>query len=315
LFPPEGSAPTAGVRTVFLGSSQFAVTVLEALAQSSHRPSLVVTPPDRPKGRGLKLAPPPAAEASRKLGIELVQSGNVNDASTLAAIESVEPGALAVCEFGQLIARPLLERWPMLNVHPSLLPRWRGAAPIERALLAGDERTGVTIFKVVEALDAGPIALQRPEPIEPDDDYATLAQRLAELGAKLLVEALDLLESDRLELTPQPEAGATYADKIDPAERRLDPAEGALQLERRVRALAPHVGTYLQLGGGERLGLRRATPSQSRLAAGKLAVDDGRLLLGCGDGTLELLEVIPPGKRQMSAADYLRGRRQPPSLA
>ena len=148
------------MRTVYLGSSDFAVEVLKALAASPHAPELVVTPPDRPKGRGRRTAPPPAASAALELGIPLLQAERVNDDEPLAAIEGASPEAIAVCEFGQLIREPLLSRYLMLNVHPSLLPRWRGAAPIERALMAGDDSTGVTIFKLTEGLDSGPMALQ-----------------------------------------------------------------------------------------------------------------------------------------------------------
>ena len=160
-----------------------------------------------------------------------------------------------MCEFGQLIREPLLSRYTMLNVHPSLLPRWRGAAPIERALMAGDPVTGVTIFQLEEGLDSGPVALSRAEAILPGDTRGTLSERLAALGAALLIEALDQAEAGALELRPQPEEGVTYAEKIDPAERRLDPARPASELERIVRAFTPGIGAYLELEDGERLGV------------------------------------------------------------
>ena len=162
------------MRTVFLGSSGFAVVVLGALATSPHAPVLVVTPPDRPQGRGRKLASPPAALAARDLGIPVFQAESVNSPEALAAIEEAAPEGIGVCEFGQLIREPLLSHDLMLNVHPSLLPRWRGAAPIERALMAGDAVTGMTIFKLTEGLDSGPMAMQRAEPIQPDDTRGTL---------------------------------------------------------------------------------------------------------------------------------------------
>jgi methionyl-tRNA formyltransferase len=195
----------------------------------------------------------------------------------------------------------------MLNVHPSLLPRWRGAAPIERAIEAGDEETGVTIMRPTAEFDAGPICLQRAEPIQPDDDYGSLAKRLAALGGELLVEALDTQPAFR----EQPEQGVTYAEKIEPGDRLLDPAKPADELERRVRALTPHIGAYVETGDGERLGVRRAT-----LAAGLYDVDpgtleerDGTLLYGASQGVLELLEVQPAGKRPMDAQAWLRGNR------
>jgi methionyl-tRNA formyltransferase len=307
------------MRTAFLGSSAFAVEVLTVLLDSSHRPSLVVTPPDRPKGRGRKLAPPPAAVAARELEVDLLQTASVNGDEELAAIAHHEPEAICVCEFGQLIKEPLLSRYLMLNVHPSLLPRWRGAAPIERALMAGDTETGVTIFKIGEGLDSGPMALSAPEPVLGDDTAGTLAARLAPLGGKLLVEALDRAEAGTLELVEQTEDGATYAHKIQAEERQLDPARPAVELERTVRALAPHIGAYLVLPGGERLGVRvatadaAATPSgQANIAPGDLRVLEGRLLLGSSDGVLELVEVQPPGKRPMAAGDFLRGHSLSP---
>jgi methionyl-tRNA formyltransferase len=305
------------MRTVFLGSSAFAVQVLKTLSDSPHRPSLVVTPPDRPKGRGRKVGSPPAALAATELGLELLQTANVNDQQALAAI-GIDPQVVCVCEFGQLIREPLLSRGLILNVHPSLLPRWRGAAPIERALMAGDSETGVTIFKITEGLDSGPIALSAVEPIRPGDTAGTLSARLARLGGELLVAALDRAQAGTLELVEQSDEGATYATKIEPKERRLDPSRPAVELERVVRALTPHIGAYLALEGGERLGISAAESAETELARselelapGELRALDGRLLVGCSSGALELTEVRPPGKRTMSSAEFLRGYELP----
>ena len=231
------------MRTVYLGTSPFAVTVLERVARSDHRPLLVVTRPDRRRGRGRRVAPPPVAESARRLGIELLQPESVNDDESRAAIAAASPEAVLICAFGAFIREPLLSAHPMLNVHPSLLPRWRGAAPIERAIEAGDRETGVTI-----------------------------------------------------------------AAKIEAGDRVLDPAREAAFLERRVRALTPHIGAFVLLPGGERLGVRRARVSDSPPPPpSEFAVDGGRLLFGCVDGALELLEVQPAGGRPMDAAAYLRG--------
>jgi methionyl-tRNA formyltransferase len=299
------------VRTVYLGTSTFAVDVLGALAASPHRPQLVVTPPDRPQGRGRKVAPPPVARAARGLGLELHQAETVNDERSVARVEQAAPDMICVCQFGQLIKEPLLSRFTMLNVHPSVLPRWRGAAPIERAVMAGDDVTGVTIFQITAGLDSGPIALIRHEPIRPDDTAGTLGARLAPIGAQLLVEALDQAEAGALDLTEQPEEGVTYADKIDPAERRLDPGRRASDLERIVRALTPAIGAYLELEDGARLGIEVARAVDGDLAPGQLAAIGGRLILGCGGGALELMRVKPAGGRAMDAADFLRGHRVP----
>ncbi len=302
------------MRTVYLGTSQFAATVLLRLADSPHRPRLVVTPPSRPRGRGRHTSPPPAAAAAAELGLEVLETANVNEPAARDRIAAATPEIAAVCAFGQLIADPLLSELPMFNVHPSLLPRWRGAAPIERAILAGDETTGVSVMRVTSGLDSGPVALQESTPIDPAEDCGELAGRLALLGGELIVRALDLHAAGRLELTEQDDSAATYADKIDPAERRLDPGRTAVELAATVRALNPHVGTYLELEEGGRLGVRRATAADGELAAGTIAAD-AELVLGCAEGILRLEVVQPPGGRPMPAADYLRGHPPPPRVA
>ncbi len=295
------------MRTVYLGTSEFAAAVLRRLAESSHRPSLVVTRPDRPRGRGRKLSPPPVADAARELGIPLDQPESVNGESALETIAAARPEAVCVCAFGALITEPLLSRWEMLNVHPSLLPRWRGAAPIERAIMTGDEATGVSIMRVGEGFDDGPVCSQETEPIGPRDTYGTLAERLEELGAELLVRTLD----ERPACVAQDEALVTYAHKISSADRDLMPARTAVELERVVRALTPHIGAYVSLGDGTSLGVidARALP-EGGPPEGEVSFDGPVPVLGCASGALELLTVQPPGRRPMSGEDYLRGRRR-----
>jgi methionyl-tRNA formyltransferase len=299
------------MRTAFLGTSDFAVAVLRRLADSPFRPALVVTPPDRPRGRGRRLAAPPAADAARELEIELLQTESVNRPDAVERVRSAAIELAIVCAFGQLIRAPLLDELEMLNVHPSLLPRWRGAAPIERAIMAGDERTGVTIMGVTEGLDSGPIALQEAIPIARTDDFEALSGRLAELSGELMVRALELRGEGRLELSEQDDALATYAEKIDSAERRLDPARPAIELDRAVRALTPHIGAYLELDGAGRLGVRRAGPLEAGPPRGELQALDGALVMGCGRGALRLEVVQPPGKRPMPVDAYLRGHGVP----
>jgi methionyl-tRNA formyltransferase len=292
------------VRTVYLGTSDFAATVLRRLADSPHAPALVVTRPDAPRGRGRRLAAPPVADAARELGIEVFQPERVNEESTLAHVVAVEPEAVVVCAFGALIQEPLLSAWPMFNVHPSLLPRWRGAAPVERAIMAGDAETGVSIMRLTEGLDSGPVCLAAAEPIGPEDDYGALAGRLEVLGGDLLVRALD----ESPPFTEQDEAGVTYAEKIGPDDRSLDAAaRPAAELERVVRALHPHIGARF----GD-LGVHRARVADGTgPAPGTLARDGERLLLGTPDGALELLTVQPPGGKPMDAAAYVRGHDVP----
>jgi methionyl-tRNA formyltransferase len=296
------------VRTVFLGTSEFAVAVLHRLADSEHAPQLVVTRPDRPRGRGRKLAAPPAAEVARELGIEVVQPASVNDQAALAAIAAVEPDVVCVCAFGGLIKEPLLSAYRMLNVHPSLLPRWRGAAPIERAIMAGDELTGVSIMKVSAGLDSGPVCTQRTEPIRPEDTYLTLSARLARLGGELLVQAL----TEDPSCTEQDESLATYAEKIGPEDRRLNPSREAVELERVVRALTPHVGAFIELQDGLRLGVSdaRALPDDAGPAGQLTITEAGGPVISCRHGGLELIRVKPPGRTEMSGPEWVRGHRR-----
>jgi methionyl-tRNA formyltransferase len=245
----------------------------------------VISRPDSPQGRGRKLTSPPTVAIARELGLETYQPGSVNSDEALARIEAAAPDALIVCAFGALIKEPLLSRYPILNVHPSLLPRWRGAAPIERAILAGDTETGVSIIRLTAGLDSGPVGLQERIPIGPEDDYGTLAARLEQLGGELLVRALD----EQPAYSEQDESGATYAEKLTAEDRRLDPSEPPAVRARRVRALSPHIGAYVEQPDGSRLGVWEA-----RAAGDKL----------------ELLTVQPPGKRPMAWAEYERGHRR-----
>ncbi len=269
----------------YLGTSDFAAAVLRRLAATPHRPALVVTRPDRPRGRGRRLAAPPVAEAARELDLPLAQPEDVHSLD-LAGHDQV-----VVCAFGALIREPLLSHPQLLNVHPSLLPRWRGAAPIERAIMAGDRETGICIIRLVAELDAGPVCLHVAEPIRPDDTFGTLSARLEELGAALLVRTIE----EAPPCTEQPADGVTYAEKIGPDDRTLDLTRPAAELERAVRALQPHVGARIELADGSFLGVRAARPT--------------------ADGRLELLEVQPPGGRPMAYADYARGHGPVPGVA
>jgi len=294
------------VRTVFLGTTSFAAGVLRRLSDSEHRPLLVVTRPDRPRGRGRRLGSPPVAEATRELGIALDQPASVNDEQARSRIAAAAPEAVCVCAFGALIREPLLSDYLMLNVHPSLLPRWRGAAPIERAIMTGDERTGVSIMRVTAGLDSGPVCAQTAEPIGPADTYGSLAPRLEQLGGELLVRTLD----GRPPCTEQDESLATYAEKITAQDRKLDPARPAAELERTLRALTPHIGAHVELDDGSLLGVREARVLDSGPSPGAVSVDGPRPVLGCGEGALELVVVQPPGRQEMTGEEYLRGLRR-----
>jgi methionyl-tRNA formyltransferase len=297
------------MRTVYLGTSDFAAAVLDRLAAGSHRPQLVITRPDARRGRGQKVGPPPVAERARALGLDVIQPADLHAPEVLDAIAAAEPDALVVCAYGVLVKEPLLSDYEILNVHPSLLPRWRGAAPVERAIMAGDAETGVSIMRLTEGLDSGPVCLAETEPIRPDDDYGTLAARLMERGGEALVRALD----ERPPFAEQDEAGVTYAHKIEARDRALDPTRAPEEVERVVRALRPHIGARLPLPDGSFLGVLAATADGETLApaGGRLRTDGDRLLLDCNGGALELTEIQPPGGRPMRAADWLRGRPDP----
>ena len=297
--------------TVYLGTSDFAAAVLERLAGSAHRPTLVVAPPDRRRGRGRRTGSPPVAEKARELGIELLQAADVNEPEALERIRAANPDAVAVCAFGQLIREPLLSEFEMLNVHPSLLPRWRGAAPIERAIMARDRQTGVCVMRLVAALDAGPVALRAELPLGCNEDFEAVSAKLSGLGGDLLVEALDRHAAGTLAFEEQGEEGVTYAEKIAPEERRLDPNRPADELAATVRALTPHVGAYLETAGGERLGVRRARAVDVSVKTGTVKAEWGVLLVGCCRGALRLELVQPPGGKPMPVDAYLRGHPLP----
>jgi methionyl-tRNA formyltransferase len=263
-------------RIAVAATAPFGARVLERLA-AKHEIALLLTRPDKPRGRGRRLAPTPAKEAAERLGIPVAQPVRLD--------ESVELGAetIVVCAYGLLIPDSLLSRALWLNVHPSLLPRWRGAAPVERALMAGDTRTGVTIHRTTAELDAGPIAAQEAFEIGPDDDAAAVYTRATEVAARLLDS---VLANPRFE--PQPSEGVTYAEKITAADRELDLALPPGELVNRIRALSPHIGA-------------RAVVDGRPLVIWKARVAE--------DGSLELLEVQPEGRRRMPYAEYLRGVR------
>jgi methionyl-tRNA formyltransferase len=261
-------------RIAVAASAPFGADVLERLARE-HEVAQLLTRQDRPRGRGRRVGATPAKETAERLGIPVTQPARLD--------ESVELGAdtVVVCAYGLLIPNVLLDRALWLNVHPSLLPRWRGAAPVERSVMAGDEETGVTIHRTVEALDAGPVAAQRAVPIAPEDDAGDVYAHAAEVAAELLNDVLAQAEPH---FEPQSEDGVTYAEKIGPEDRELDPGAPAAELVNRVRALSPHIGARL----------------------GELIVWHARVE---EDGSFEPVEVQPPGGRRMPYDAYLRGRR------
>jgi methionyl-tRNA formyltransferase len=269
------------VKLAVAATAPLGAAVLEGLA-ARHEVELLVTRPDRPRGRGRRPGPPPAKETAARLGIPVEQPERLDRLPADAPV-------VVVAAFGALIPPELLAERLWLNVHPSLLPRWRGAAPVERAIMAGDRETGVTIHRTTEELDAGPIAAQRQFPIGPADDAGAVYERAAAVALELLDEALP-----RPTFRPQPDEGVTYAEKIGPRDRELDWSRPPEEIVNRVRALAPHIGAW-GVVEARRLVVWRA----------RAAREDSVLLVG----GVELLDVQPEGRRRMTAAEYLRGRR------
>lgn len=298
------------MRTVYLGTSNFAAAVLRELAATPHRPSLVITRPDRPRGRGRRMQSPPVALTAKDLGLELIAPEKLHDQEVLDQIAAAKPDFLCVCAYGVLIKAPLLDKYELLNVHPSLLPRWRGAAPLERAIMAGDSHTGVSIMRIGAGLDSGPVYMQTEVEIRGDDDFATLSSRLEPLSAQLLIKTIE----EHPDPKAQDEDQVTYADKIEAQDRLLDSRRSASELERQVRALRPHVGARLALPDPiGYLGVWEAQvtdPASDEKAT--ISCDGKRLIVNTAAGGLELLEVQPAGGKRMSVKDWLRGR---PELA
>ncbi len=307
------------MRNVYLGTSDFAATVLSKLLDSPHAPSLVVTRPARPKGRGKKLQDPPVADLANERGIPVFQPESVNDEEATERILAEKPEAITVCAFGAIVKEPLLSAAPSFNVHPSLLPRWRGAAPLERAIQAGDKFTGVTIMQLVEELDAGPMCAQERFVIRDADNFGMIAPHLAEIGGRMLVSALSLADAGGVEWRDQldghEESEITYAEKILREDRVLQPrSSSAIELDRTIRALTPHIGAIFETAGGDPLRVEEAKVTDRTLEPGAAAAEDGRLFIGTTDMTLELLRVRPAGGKTMDVESFLRGNDAPEVL-
>lgn len=287
--------------------------MLRGLVEGGIGVPVVVTQPDRPAGRRRHPTPPPIVPVAAELGIPLLQPERVADA--LPALRAATPAVGVVCAYGQLLPAEILDLCLWLNLHPSLLPRWRGAAPIERALMAGDGRGGVTVMQTVAALDAGPLAACAEFPIGDDDDAGTLAERALERGIPLLIEAVRAGHANRLAVEPQAQDGITYAAKITRADRLLDPAAmSADEARNHVRALRPDYGALLALDG-QPVTVWRAEIATTDVASGDVVVADAALTVGFAGGAIEIREIQSPGRRPLPVADWLRGLRQPPTRA
>jgi methionyl-tRNA formyltransferase len=306
------------LRIAFAGTPAFAAAALERLLAAGFDVPLVLTQPDRPAGRGMKLQPSAVKALAQARGIAVAQPRNLRldgrwpdeAAAARAALAAVRPEAMVVAAYGLILPAWTLELPPRgcLNIHASLLPRWRGAAPIQRAIEAGDAATGITIMQMDEGLDTGAMLLVEREPIHADDSTATLHDRLAALGGRLIVEALELAACGSLAAQPQPAEGVTYAHKIEKAEAAIDWSQPAAVIERRVRAFDPFPGASFGLDG-EMVKLWRAAPAEGAGPAGMvLDAGAGVLRVACGVGAIDLLQLQRPGGRRVGVRDFLTGR-------
>lgn len=298
---------------VFAGTPEFAAEHLKALLSSNHKVVAVYTQPDRPAGRGRKLTPSPVKTVAVDAGLPVYQPSSLKSADAQTELAAIGADILVVVAYGLLLPQAVLDtpRLGCINVHASLLPRWRGAAPIHRALLAGDARTGVTIMQMDIGLDTGAMLLKAECAIEPTDTSAVLHDRLIELGRPALIEALDGLDAGTLSGEPQDDALATYATKLSKAEGELDWHRPAVELDRQIRGLTPWPGSYTRWNG-DTLKVQQAClldDTHSSQPGQIVAISDAGLDVACGDGVLRLERIQLPGKKAMTVADVLRARR------
>ncbi len=296
------------LRLAFMGSPEFALPSLRALAAAGHEIAAVYAQPPRPAGRGHKERPCPVQAYAERRGWVLRTPKTLKDESESQAFAALGLDAAVVVAYGLILPAAVLAapRLGCVNLHASLLPRWRGAAPIQRAILAGDRETGITIMAVDEGLDTGPILLREAVPIAATATAAELHDRLAEVGARLMVAALDGLAAGRLEARPQPEEGVTYAAKLKRGEGHLDWRRPAAELERAVRAFTPWPGAFFE-AGGERVKVLAAEVVEGAPGAEPGTVIDARLTVACGEGALRLTRVQRAGKAALDAQALLRG--------
>jgi methionyl-tRNA formyltransferase len=302
------------LRLLFFGTPEFAVPSLLAMVRSAHTVVGVITQPDRPRGRGQKLRPEAIAAAALDQRLPLLQPERLRSGAFLESLAALQPDLGIVAAYGRILPQELLDlpRLGVVNVHASLLPRWRGAAPVHRAILAGDHHTGITIMRVVLALDAGPMLARDSTAIDPNETSAQLESRLAALGAGLLVETVDRLSRGPTQEVPQDERGATYASKIERGDSPIDWARPPHTLHNQIRGLHPWPLASSMLGGRRVLLLRSVVERGTHPAAPPgtiLAADAGGLIVAAGPGAVRLLELQPEGRRAMSARDFLNGTR------
>ena len=297
------------MRIVFAGTPEFAAQALAAILAAGQSVPLVLTQPDRPSGRGMALKASPVKQLALKHGLQVHQPASLKSAESRQPIIDASPDVMVVAAYGLILPQAALDipRLGCINIHASLLPRWRGAAPIQRAVLAGDAETGVTLMRMEAGLDTGPMLLKGRLPITDADCAATLHDKLAALGARLMVEALPRLARGELPGEPQPAEGVTYAAKLEKSEAALDWRQTAVALSRAVRAFDPFPGTVARIEG-QTIKVWRAEPASGAGEPGTvLAADDDGILVACSEGALRLVELQKSGGKRLLAADFLHG--------
>jgi len=302
------------MRIIFMGTPDFAVPALRAVVDAGHEVAAVYTQPPRAAGRGMALRKSPVHEVAEQAGLTVLTPARLKSPEEQERFSALHADAAVVVAYGLILPRPILDgtRHGAFNIHASLLPRWRGAAPINRAIMAGDSETGVSIMRITEGLDAGPVCLEVRMPITVDQTAEELHDELAMRGARLMVHALSALERGQLDCRPQAENGITYAKKIDPAETHIDWSRPARDVHNLIRGLSPHPGAWFEAeinGKPERIKALRAVLARGSGTPGTLL--DEHLTIACGEGALRLTEVQRAGKRPMSAEDFLRGAKLP----
>jgi len=295
------------LRLVFMGTPDFAVPTLLGIVGAGHEVVAVYTRAPRPAGRGMAPRESPVAREAERFGLPTVMPKTLRDGDAAAAMRAHGADAAVVVAYGMILPKPILDAFPLgaFNLHASLLPRWRGAAPIQRAIMAGDRETGVMVMKMEEGLDTGPIAMERRVPIGLDATAGELHDQLARLGAELMPVALAALERGSLQLTPQPAAGATYANKIDKAETRIEWTKPWQQVHDHCRGLSPFPGAWFEFPGAGRVKVLRTTKGDGSGNPGQVL--DDRLTVACGDGSVRIVELQRAGGKPMSAEEFLRG--------
>ncbi|MBI5352343.1 MAG: methionyl-tRNA formyltransferase [Chloroflexi bacterium] len=304
------------IRIVFMGSPEFALPTLSALARS-YQVVGVITQPDRASGRGRELKAPPVKTLALELNLPIMQPEKLRAPEAMERLRAWAPDLIVVAAFGQILKKDVLElpRYGCINVHASLLPRWRGAAPINAAILHGDEETGVTVMQMDVGLDTGPMLVKKSIRIKPDDTAGSVTSALSTLGADLLIESLPDILSGKLTAQPQPAEGATYAPMLKKEDGLLDFNHTAIELERRVRAMNPWPGAWFEWKGSPLKVMRASTVSvEKRLVSGSRLIVEGRPAVMSADSVLILDEVQPAGKKIMSGKSFLAGARDWESL-